>query len=78
LHAQISSIFVLVWPHPSVTEMVASRPTRPDFMGIGMIARVPAELIEGAVNRHHRPLGPRFSRVGRVRGLKNRILLRGS
>jgi hypothetical protein len=30
---------------------VASRPTRLDFIGIGMIARVPAELIEGAVNR---------------------------
>jgi len=49
--------------------MVASKPTRPDFIGIGMIARVPAELIDGAANRKHRSLGPRFSRVGRVRGL---------
>jgi hypothetical protein len=32
-------------------EWIASRPTGLDFIGNGMIARVPDELIEGAVNR---------------------------
>jgi hypothetical protein len=50
---KIQAFFDLVWPRPSVTELVASRPTRVDFIGICMIAWVPVALIEGAANRKH-------------------------
>jgi hypothetical protein len=70
--AESSSIFVLVWPQPSVTETVASRPIRLDFIGRGVIAQVPPELIEGAVLLTPiRCSAPRFLRVG---GVLNRAI----
>jgi len=63
----------LVWPQASVTETLASRPFRPDFIGSGVIAWVPNDLIEGAFSRSvnavslMREFKSRFSRVGRLR-----------
>jgi hypothetical protein len=61
--------------------IIASRPPETDFIGSGVIARVPTVLIEGAINRSVNPdpmpRVPRISRAGRLPDLEIGLVLRG-